>query len=139
MDLWTSLKGRLGLGQPEPAWAGANSAAEIDNEREGRDPKRLFLLVGLGALSWVATYVGMLELIESNLGDLPFVHKVIIAFSVAMLMVMIIWLLDKMFAPVDAFTRNRRLAYLPLPNRRNVSLDRCFARLLLENEQGRKG
>ena len=105
MDLWTSLKGRLGLGQPEPAWAGANSAAEIDDEREGRDPKRLFLLVGLGALSWVATYVGMLELIESNLGDLPFVHKVIIAFSVAMLMVMIIWLLDKMFAPVDAFTR----------------------------------
>jgi len=103
MDLWTALRGRLGLGQPEPAWADAEPTA--DDERGGRDPKRLFLLIGLGALSWVATYVGMLELIESNLGDLPLVHKVIIAFSVAMLMVMIIWLLDKMFAPVDAFTR----------------------------------
>ena len=62
-------------------------------------------MVGLGALSWVATYVGMLELIESNLGDLPFIHKIIIGFSVAMLMTMIIWLLDKMFSPTDAFTK----------------------------------
>jgi hypothetical protein len=47
----------------------------------------------------------MLELIESNLGDLPFIHKIIIGFSVAMLMTMIIWLLDKMFAPADLFTK----------------------------------
>ncbi len=33
----------------------------------------------------VATYVGMLELIKSNMGDLPLVHKIIIGFSVAML------------------------------------------------------
>ena len=70
-------------------------------EASKRDCKKLFLVVGLGALSWVATYVGMLELIEANMGDLPLVHKLIIGFSVAMLMIMIIWLLDQMFAPVD--------------------------------------
>src|SRR5262245_38648983 len=70
-----------------------------------RDLKKLILVIGLGALSWVATYVGMLELIEANMGDLPLVHKLIIAFSVAMLMTMIIWLLDQMFSPVGAFAR----------------------------------
>ena len=70
-----------------------------------RDVKKLVLVVGLGALSWVATYVGMLALIEANMGGLPIVHKLIISFSVAMLMTMIIWLLDQMFAPIGAFTR----------------------------------
>ena len=70
-----------------------------------RDWKKLFLIVGLAALSWVATYVGMLELIKSNMGDLPLVHKVIIGFSVAMLMTMVVWLLDQMFSPIDWFTR----------------------------------
>ena len=74
-------------------------------EKPQRDWKKLFLIVGLAALSWVATYVGMLELIESNLGDLPFIHKIIIGFSVAMLMTMVIWLLDKMFSPIDWFTK----------------------------------
>jgi len=74
-----------------------------------RDLKKLFLVVGLGTLSWVATYVGMLELIQANMGDLPLIHKVIIGFSVAMLMTMIVWLLDQMFAPVGAATR---LAYI---------------------------
>lgn len=32
-------------------------------EQAKRDPKRFFLVLGLGVLSWVATYVGMLELI----------------------------------------------------------------------------
>ena len=64
-----------------------------------RDWKRNILIFGLGLLSWVATYVGMLELIEANMGDLPIVHKVIIGFSVAMLMTMIIWLLDQLFKP----------------------------------------
>lgn len=81
-----------GFGFPEP-------------EKEPRDLKKLFLVAGLGALSWVATYVGMLELIEANMGELPLVHKVIIGFSVAMLMVMIVWLLDQMFAPIGWFTR----------------------------------
>ena len=32
------------------------------------------LIFGLGLLSWVATYVGMMELIEANMGDLPIIH-----------------------------------------------------------------
>ncbi|MGE0697851.1 MAG: hypothetical protein AB7O57_02020 [Hyphomicrobiaceae bacterium] len=63
-----------------------------------RDWKRLMLVVGLGGLSWVATFVGMLELIEANVGDLPIAHKAIIGFSVAMLMVMVVWLLDQIFS-----------------------------------------
>ena len=105
MHVWNALKLRIGAGQPVPTssyWDTPGSAAD---EQEGRDPKKLFLVVGLGALSWVATYVGMLELIEANMGDLPLVHKIIVAFSVAMLMTMIIWLLDKMFSPIDGFTR----------------------------------
>jgi len=68
-------------------------------EKPPRDWKRAILILGLGALSWVATYVGMLELIEANMGDLPIVHRVIVGFSVAMLMTMIIWLLDQLFRP----------------------------------------
>jgi hypothetical protein len=74
-------------------------------EPEPRDWKKLFLIVGLAGLSWVATYVGMLELIESNMGSLPITHKLIIGFSVAMLMTMVVWLLDQMFSPIDWFTR----------------------------------
>ena len=112
------------------------SADEHDDHHEPlrvesprRDPKKLFLVVGLGALSWVATYVGMLELIEANLGDLPLVHKVIIGFSVAMLMTMIVWLLDQMFAPIGALHRAclRRRLRLPLRH-----LGRVRLRLLLE-------
>jgi hypothetical protein len=69
------------------------------SEAEPRDFKKFILMVGLGTLSWVATYIGMLELIQANLGSLPFAHKVVIGFSVAMLMVMIIWLLDQLFKP----------------------------------------
>ncbi|KAB2920776.1 MAG: hypothetical protein F9K29_00435 [Hyphomicrobiaceae bacterium] len=105
MDVLNALKLRIGAGRPAPTsnyWDTPGLAAD---EPEGRDPRKLFLVVGLGALSWVATYVGMLELIEANMGDLPLVHKIIVAFSVAMLMTMIIWLLDKMFSPIDGFTR----------------------------------
>lgn len=70
-----------------------------------RDNKKLFLIIGLGLLSWVATYVGMLELIEANMGDLPLIHKVIIGFSVAMLMTMVVWLLDQIFADIGWATR----------------------------------
>jgi hypothetical protein len=76
-----------------------------DPEEPARDWKKLFLVAGLGILSWVATYVGMMELIEANVGELPVAHKVIIAFSVAMLMTMIIWLLDQLFAPIGLFTK----------------------------------
>ncbi|MFT7576691.1 MAG: hypothetical protein ACI9XZ_003081 [Alphaproteobacteria bacterium] len=71
----------------------------IEPKQPPRDWKKVFLVVGLGTLSWVATYVGMLELIQANMGSLDLVTKVVVGFSVAMLMTMIIWLLDQMFAP----------------------------------------
>jgi hypothetical protein len=74
-------------------------------EKPARDWKKRALVVGLGVLSWVATYVGMLELIEANMGELPLVHKAIIGFSVAMLMTMVVWLLDEMFKPNPFFTK----------------------------------
>lgn len=76
-----------------------------ENDGPPRDIKKLLLVIGLGGLSWVATYVGILELIQANTGDLPLTHKIIIGFSVAMLMTMIVWLLDQIFAPIGAFTR----------------------------------
>jgi len=88
-----------------PRWFQSQGAGPERPAHPPRDFKKLFLVFGLGLLSWVATYVGMLELIESNMGDLPIVHKLIIGFSVAMLMTMIIWLLDQMFAPIGAMTR----------------------------------
>ncbi|MGF1649382.1 MAG: hypothetical protein ACFCUN_02915 [Hyphomicrobiaceae bacterium] len=69
-------------------------------ERPPVDWKKFVLIVGLGALSWVATFIGMLELIEANLGALSLATKFVIGFSVAMLMMMIIWLLDQLFAPL---------------------------------------
>jgi hypothetical protein len=107
MSAWNALRLRLGAAIAPNGASLAGQDEDADRDRQdGRDPKRLFLVVGLGALSWVATYVGMLELIEANLGDLPFIHKIIIGFSVAMLMVMIIWLLDRMFAPGPLFTKS---------------------------------
>jgi hypothetical protein len=102
MNLWNALTGRRGVPRPEHASAPAHW---LDVERSAPDLKRLLLLIGLGGLSWVATYVGMLELIQANLGDLPLTHKVIVGFSCAMLMIMIIWLLDRMFAPASLGTR----------------------------------
>jgi hypothetical protein len=98
MNLWTALMRPLGAAQPEHA---APTAHWLDVEKPPPDVKRLLLLIGLGGLSWVATYVGMLELIQANLGDLPLTHKIIVGFSCAMLMIMIVWLLDRMFAPVS--------------------------------------
>ncbi|WP_423415584.1 hypothetical protein RLW55_03435 [Hyphomicrobium sp. B1] len=84
----------------------ADARAEADTQQKPpRDWKRAILIVGLGALSWVATYVGMLELIEANMGDLPIVHRVIVGFSVAMLMTMIVWLLDQLFRPHPFVTK----------------------------------
>jgi len=78
---------------------------EDGSSKPPRDWKRMILIFGLGALSWVATYVGMLELIEANMGDLPLVHRIIVGFSVAMLMTMIIWLLDQLFRPHPLTTK----------------------------------
>ena len=86
--------------------SGLQSISDRDRaDAPPRDIKKIVLLTGLGLLSWVATYIGMLELIEANMGDLPLIQKAVIGFSVAMLMTMIIWLLDQMFAPLPAFTK----------------------------------
>lgn len=74
-----------------------------------RDIVKLILVVGLATLSWVATFIGMLELIEANTGDLPLTHRVVIGFSAAMLMAMVVWLLDQLFSPLNPLTR---LSYL---------------------------
>ena len=80
-------------------------SSDLEPDKQARDWKKLALVVGLGVLSWVATYVGMLELIEANMGELPLVHKIIIGFSVAMLMTMVVWLLDEMFKPNPFITK----------------------------------
>jgi len=94
-------------------FSGAGSAHDnrewIEPQSTPRDWKKLVLVLGLGGLSWVATYVGMLELVQSNMGDLSLLNKIVIAFSVGMLMTMIIWLLDQMFAPLPLTTK---LAYI---------------------------
>ncbi len=96
--------GRVRSGRAAPLEAPEYRLRE-DEGPPARDLKKIVLIAGLGILSWVATYVGMLELIEANMGELPLIHKVIIAFSVAMLMTMIIWLLDQLFAPIPTFTK----------------------------------
>ncbi len=78
---------------------------ETSEHKPVRDYKKTFLVAGLAILSWVATYVGMLELIEANIGDLPILHKIIIGFSVAMLMTMVVWLLDQLFQPHGFITK----------------------------------
>jgi hypothetical protein len=102
MIFWNALLRRLGDSRPEHVPPPAHWLAV---ERPAPDLRRVLLLIGLGSLSWVATYVGMLELIQANLGDLPVMHKVIVGFSCAMLMIMIVWLLDRMFSPVGFGTR----------------------------------
>lgn len=94
-----------GVARGEAALSSRMADGWDHEEQPARDWKKLVLIAGLGILSWVATYVGMLELIEANMGELPLVHKVIIAFSVGMLMTMIVWLLDQMFAPIGFVTK----------------------------------
>jgi hypothetical protein len=100
MGTMASSHGRIGSGAL--SW---DVPAEDPKQSRQRDWKRLLLLLGLGGLSWVATFVGMLELIEANVGDLTLIHKAIIAFSVAMLMVMVVWLLDQIFSEIGWTTR----------------------------------
>ncbi len=69
------------------------------------DWKKVLLLTGLGALSWISTYTGMLELIQANMGEIEFTFKVAIGFAVAMLMLMIVWLLDQLFDRLQPVVR----------------------------------
>ncbi len=66
------------------------------------DWKRMLLVAGLGILSWISTYMGMLELVQANMGQVDLALKIALAMSVAMLMLMIIWLLDQIFSPISS-------------------------------------
>jgi hypothetical protein len=67
--------------------------------------KKIFLVVCLAGLSWFATYVGMLELIKANTGDVPLVHQIAIGFAVATLMLMVLYILDALFSPISWWLR----------------------------------
>jgi hypothetical protein len=72
---------------------------------EGRYTKTLLLVAGLGALSWIATYVGMVELIAANMGALALSAKIMVGCSVTLLTITIIYLLDTMFSPIHGLSR----------------------------------
>lgn len=83
----------------------ANRSGSLDGDGldpRRRDPKKLLLIVGLSLLAWISTYTGMLELIQANLGEVGLVEKVAIGMAVAMLQIMIVWLLDQLFSPINA-------------------------------------
>ncbi|MGZ8400663.1 MAG: hypothetical protein ACXWVI_05140 [Methyloceanibacter sp.] len=67
--------------------------------------KKIFLIVCLAGLSWFATYVGMLELIAANTGEVSLAHKIAIGFAVATLMLMILYILDALFSPISWWLR----------------------------------
>jgi hypothetical protein len=74
---------------------------EVDEKKTPIDIKKVLLIIGLGTLSWVSTYSGLLELITANSGDIGFTYKLAIGFAVAMLMLMIVYILDQLFAPLN--------------------------------------
>lgn len=79
----------------------SNDESDGQNPRR-RDPKKMVLIAGLSLLAWISTYTGMLELIQANLGEVSLVEKVAIGMAVAMLQIMIVWLLDQLFSPINA-------------------------------------
>ncbi len=58
---------------------------------------RTALLAGLSFVSWIATYRGVLELIEANAGQVDQITAVSLGFAVFLLMGMIIYVLNRMF------------------------------------------
>ena len=53
---------------------------EVDEKKTPPDIKKVLLLMGLGTLSWISTYSGLLELIKANSGDIAFTYKLAIGF-----------------------------------------------------------
>ena len=95
--------------QSEASFAGVRgSTAKMLRQRpeykRTHDLKKIALVAGLAILSWISTYFGMLELVQANLGDLDLVFKIAIGASVAMLMLMVVWLLDQLFNEDTGFT-----------------------------------
>ena len=66
--------------QSEPSLAGERGGAarflrQRPQFKRGHDLKKILLIAGLAALSWMSTYSGMLELVQANLGDLDLYSK----------------------------------------------------------------
>jgi hypothetical protein len=100
---------------------------------EGRYNKTLLLVAGLGALSWIATYVGMVELIAANMGALPLSAKITVGCSVTLLTLTIIYLLDTMFSPIHGLSRACVAAGYLLLSILSVSFGFAFYCKMLEN------
>lgn len=66
---------------------------------------KVVLIFCLATLSWFATYTGMLELIIANSGEIGLVYRFAVAFAVATLMLMIIYILDALFSPLSWWLR----------------------------------
>ena len=82
----------------------ARSLRQRPEYKRTHDIKKMALIGGLAALSWMSTYSGMLELVQANMGDLDLIFKIAIGASVAMLMLMVVWLLDQLFNETTVFT-----------------------------------
>lgn len=67
--------------------------------------KKIVLVLFLALISWYATYTGMLELITANTGDVPLMQRIAIGFAVATLMLMVLYILDALFAPISWWLR----------------------------------
>ncbi|MFD0988188.1 hypothetical protein [Methyloligella solikamskensis] len=67
--------------------------------------KKIVLVAFLALISWYATYTGMLELITANTGEVPVMQQIAIGFAVATLMLMVLYILDSLFAPISWWLR----------------------------------
>ena len=69
------------------------------------DVIKVVLITGLVILSWLATYEGILELIKATVGPVDLYYKIAIGFFVVLLMLMIIYILNALFAPMSWWLR----------------------------------
>ncbi len=70
----------------------------IASKRPGFSWMWVLLLGGLSMLAWVSTYAGIMELIAASSGDVGLIPRIAVAFSVFMLQLMILYVLDSMFS-----------------------------------------
>ena len=82
-------------------------------ERFAASWKSILLIIGLTLLSWISTYTGMLELISANAGQISMTIIVAVAFAVAILQLMILFVLDQIFSK-EFYARRSVIAIFPL-------------------------
>jgi hypothetical protein len=70
----------------------------IAKKRPGFSWMWFLLLSGLSLLSWISTYTGIMELIAASTGEIGLLPRIAVAFSVFMLQLMILYVLDAMFS-----------------------------------------